>query len=250
MCVQECLTVQFDDISKVLGDEWEAFGAGRDDGADEGERCAVWWRTEVWRRKWFETVWLNEEGMVGKRGWDAASVRVVTCVVLEAVRGSEVEADDGMSEGDVGSRHGQRVLLMNTHLDDSGVVARREAAKVLLRVKERLEREWEVDIVVLAGDLNSEADGGAYQILSRSDSGLADAKGCVSEHERYGESNTFTGFDGKGDGEELKRIDFVFVGDNSVASAKELAKGYAVLPNVFEGVRCSDHRAVVVDLVI
>ena len=242
--------MQFDYISRVLGDEWDGVGVGRDDGMAQGERCAVWWRKGMWSRKWFETVWLNEEGMVGKRGWDAASVRVVTCVVLEAVRGGEVEVDDGMSEGDVESRNGKRVLLMNTHLDDSGVVARREAAKILLRVKERLRRAWEVDVVVLAGDLNSEANGEAYQVLSASDSGLVDAKGCVSEHERYGESNTFTGFDGKGDGEELKRIDFVFVGDDGVASAEELAKGYAVLPNVFEEVRCSDHRAVVVDLVI
>ena len=242
--------MQFDDISRVLGDEWEGFGVGRDDGVDGGERCAVWWRTEVWRRRWVETVWLNEDGMVGKRGWDAASVRVVTCVVLEAVRGREVEAGDGMSEGDVESRNGKRLLLLNTHLDDSGVVARREAAKILLRVKARLRKEWEVDVVVLAGDLNCEANGEAYQILNATDSGLVDAKGCVSEHERFGESNTFTGFDGKGDGEELKRIDFVFVNDDGVASATDIVKGHTVLPNVFEGVRCSDHRAVVVDLVI
>ena len=242
--------MQFDDISRVLGDEWEGVGVGRDDAADEGERCAVWWRTVVWVRLRVETVWLNEEGMVGKRGWDAASVRIVTCVVLEAVRGHEVEAEAGMSEGEAESRNGKRVLLMNTHLDDSGVVARREAARILLRVKERLRRDWEVDVVVLAGDLNSEAIGEAYQVLNASDSGLVDAKGCVSEHERYGESNTFTGFNGKGDGEELKRIDFVFVGDDGVASATDIIKGYTVLPNVFEGVRCSDHRAVVVDLVI
>ena len=233
--------MQFEDISRVLGKEWEGVGSGRDDGVDDGERCVVWWRKEKWRRKRFETVWLNENGKVGKRGWDAASVRVVTCVVLQMV---------GSGEGKYGLGRGQRVLVMNTHLDDSGVVARRESAKILLSVKERLRRQWEVDVVVLAGDLNSEADGDAYQILSASDSGLVDAKGCVSEHERYGESNTFTGFDGKGDGEELKRIDFVLVGDNGAASAKELAKGYAVLPNVFEGVRCSDHRAVVTDLVI
>ena len=239
--------MQFDDISRVLGEEWEGVGVGRDDGVDGGERCAVWWKREVWRRRWVETVWLNEEGALGKRGWDAASVRVVTCLVLEVVGGGGggEERENGLGLG-----KGKRVLVMNTHLDDSGLVARRESAKILCTLKERLRKEWEVDLVVLAGDLNSETDGEAYRILSASNSGLVDAKGCVNEHERYGESNTFTGFDGKGDGEEVKRIDFVFVGDDGVAPAGDLVKGYAVLPNVFEGVRCSDHRAVVVDLVI
>ena len=65
------------------GSEWEAYGLGRDDGGDEGERCVLFWRG-VWRTLHRETVWLNERGEVGRKGWDAGSVRVVSCVVLEA----------------------------------------------------------------------------------------------------------------------------------------------------------------------
>ena len=84
---------------------------------------------------------------------------------------------------------------------------------------------------------------------------------------------TFTGFDGKGDGEGLKRLDYVHLGVSSSSKAKrtdtESCEGpgdevkrmlkenrdklssYTVLSNMFDdGVRFSDHRAVVVDLLL
>lgn len=91
-----------------------------------------------------------------------------------------------------------------------------------------------------------------------STSPMADLQMMVPENERYGDSNTFTGFDSK----KLKRIDFIFVNkdDPSLANRHSnrdnaerwwLIEGYAVLPNRFEdGMYNSDHQVVVGDVSI
>lgn len=181
-----------------------------------------------------ETIWLNESGAVGKKGWDAASVRILTTVVVEHI----------------GS--GKRVLLMNTHLDDQGSKSRKESAKIILRECKARRTRWDVDAVVLGGDLNSEANGDAYPIIANFEkSGVVDVKMLANGEEVYGEENTFTGFDGSGDGEDLNRIDFLFLGTKKEDEFDPSVPAYAVLPNRFEdGVYLSDHRAVVADLVI
>ena len=85
---------------------------------------------------------------------------------------------------------------------------------------------------------------------------MADLQKMVSENDRYGDFNTFTGFNSK----DCKRIDFIFVNKDDPASVKSasqkdsperwwLVDGYAVLPNKFEdGVYNSDHQVVVGDL--
>lgn len=242
LCVQECLTNQFNDIASALGSEWIAFGVGRDDGKEQGERCAVFFRSRFWNLLHSETVWLNENRKVGRKGWDAGCVRLVSCLVLQSKNEVQAQWSDLGSNG----QHGKTLLLMNTHLDNSGKISRRESAKILLEVKDKLREEWNVDAVAMAGDLNSETDGEAYLTLTHESSGLVDAKYCVKDHSRYGDQNTFSGFGPHGDGEKAKRIDFVFLGEGDLG--QDLAQGYSVLPNVFDaGVWISDHRAVVVD---
>ena len=85
---------------------------------------------------------------------------------------------------------------------------------------------------------------------------MADLHTMTPECKRYGNFNTFTGFDSK----NLKRIDFIFVKEddldpeNSNSKTKVpkrwwLAEGFAVLPNRFEdGVFNSDHQVVVGDV--
>ena len=127
--------------------------------------------------------------------------------------------------------------------------------------------------VLLAGDFNSEVEGGAYQVINSTTSPMTDLRELVPEAERYGHENTFTGF-GFEEEKRPKRIDFLFVnnGDgNCKQTLREAAggadgskgtvshaertpwrvNGYAVLANRFEdGVYNSDHRAVVGDVVL
>lgn len=114
----------------------------------------------------------------GSKGWDAASVRIVTVAVLMH-RGSD-----------------RRVLAANTHLDDQGTVSRREGARLIVRtVKEILAEQGEkrVECGFLAGDLNSEVGGEAYRVLNEEGSGLVDL-GPLVGREAYGDQMTYTGY--------------------------------------------------------
>lgn len=238
--LQEVLWLQCRDIHHSLNSEsgkgWTRIGVGRDDGKHGGEFSPIFFRPDVWSVAPGSgtTIWLNETGEVGRRGWDAASVRIVTTVVL-VYRGS-----------------GKRVLFMNTHLDDQGTRSRTESAEIILKECAARGKRWDVDAVVVGGDLNSEVDGDAYPAIANFErSGVVDVSMLVSGEQVYGEENTFTGFDGMGDGDGLKRIDFLFLGTKKEDDFGREGAGYAVVPNRFEnGVYLSDHRAVLVDLII
>lgn len=235
--MQEVLVNQFQDIYRSLSardPSWVMLGRGRDDGVDAGEFSPICFRIDAWRMitESNETVWLNETGAVGKKGWDAASVRILQTVVLESITTRK------------------KILFMNTHLDDQGMKSRSESAKIILEECKKRRKQYDVDAVVLGGDLNSQANGDAYPIIANyEESGVADIRMLASGEEVYGEESTFTGFDGNE--EKLKRIDFLFLGTKKEDDFSRYAPAYAVLPNKFEdGVHLSDHRAVVADLVI
>jgi len=257
ICLQEVLHTQLCDLALRhfnARHDWACVGVGRDDGKTAGEYAPIFFRPSAWTLLHFETLWLNETGQVGRRGWDAASVRILTCAVLESSAGRRDQP---------GGARPKKVLALNTHLDDQGKVSRRESAKLIVRAARELRQKWDVDFWFLAGDLNSEPSGDAYRIINEAGSGFIDARKGIDDVEDsdgaplYGNEMTFTGFDGKGDdGEGKSRIDFVHVGVDDGAGtaqgtpAKQVTRGYAVLPNRFdEGIYMSDHRAVVADLV-
>ena len=147
---------------------------------------------------------------------------------------------------------------MNTHLDDQGSKSRLEAAKIILeqiRLFTNVPCQRSLPIF-LTGDFNSEPDQEAYNEMTCSTSPMADLQLIIPENERYGDFNTFTGFDSK----NPKRIDFIFVNKDDPNSTKSsfqrasperwwLVDGCAVLPNRFEdGVYNSDHQVVVGDV--
>ncbi|KAI9718153.1 MAG: hypothetical protein M1828_006851 [Chrysothrix sp. TS-e1954] len=226
--------------------EWAYVGVGRDDGGEAGEFNPIFYRPSVWELREHTVEWLSP--IPKEKGWDAGSIRIVTIVIL-AHRTTK-----------------QELLVMNTHLDNKGVIARREGARII----DRLARQWskressderksEDCPLVLTGDLNSNEEGEAYKYLAAHVG--YDARNECPERARYGEEKTFTGFRGRKDDEE--RIDYIFAGpcessqqttphrdyEGKVRSAWNV-RGYAVLPNRFEqnGIYHSDHRAVVADL--
>jgi hypothetical protein len=115
--------------------------------------------------------------------------------------------------------------------------------------------------VFLGGDFNSKPEQEAYQVLNGEGSGIRDLREMVRREIRYGNENTYTGFGFEAKPE--KRIDFLFVGPREVVGDQGGGDGerrtrkiwrvqsYGVLQNRFEdGVYCSDHRAVVADVVL
>lgn len=245
ICLQEVLHNQIVDIHDGLNARpsnapapgtsadpaWAYIGVGRDDGQQAGEYSPIFYRPAVWQLERWETVWLSETPDRPSKSWDAASIRIVTVGMFKH-RSTR-----------------QTVLALNTHLDDQGSRSRYEAAHLILRTIRRY-REGEhgdrIAGVFLTGDFNSEEHQEAYQVLTGSQSGLADAGKLVDAAQHYGNQITWTGFGYEG--EPPSRIDYLLL-QSSPDGRPWTVEGYAVLANRFDdGVYNSDHRAVVSDV--
>ncbi|KAF1834318.1 hypothetical protein BDW02DRAFT_498617 [Decorospora gaudefroyi] len=177
ICLQEVLNEQLVDIMAVLGNEWAYIGVGRDDGKTKGEYGPVIYRKAVWELVKWQTVWLNEDGAVGKKGWDAGSVRVVTIGTFKHVESKKI------------------LVGMSTHFDNAGAVSRRQSAKIVQDIVANVTSPSNPSDARLpffiAGDLNSQTSGEAYKILNDKGSALQDAKELARW--KYGDEYTFTG---------------------------------------------------------
>ncbi|KAK1717266.1 endonuclease/Exonuclease/phosphatase [Colletotrichum lupini] len=230
ICLQEVLYSQLEDIQSYLGPAWGHIGLGRDDGKRGGEFSPVFYQVGRWQCERNETLWLSKTPEKPSRGWDAVLNRVVTVG----------EFFDKQTDS--------RIVVMSTHFDHIGVVAREQSAKLLLNVA----REWSKGAngkppttVLLAGDFNSTPDDNAYKTMVAPESGMVDVSTQVPKAKRYGNDITYTSFDEPD--EKPKRIDFLFVKDPSPATIKT----FGVLSNKFDdGVYLSDHRPVVADVEI
>ncbi len=186
---QEVLADQYDEmIERLPGFGWS--GVARDDGARKGE-----WSCVAYRRDRFDEVkkgdfWLSETPtVVGSKSWDAALTRICSWVRLRE------------------KATGRELVFANTHFDHKGVVARREAARVL---SEQLSRIAPGLPAILVGDLNITEDNPAYTALVRPEA--ADAIRWIDAYRavhpvRQPDEASFHGFKGTVQG---SRIDFVF----------------------------------------
>ncbi|KAL1857716.1 hypothetical protein Plec18167_008801 [Paecilomyces lecythidis] len=248
ICLQEVLHVQLVDVLSGLNGEsasntpeWAYIGVGRDDGKGAGEYSPIIYRPAVWKLLHWEPVWLSETPTVPSKGWDAASIRIVTIGVFKHHASQKT------------------VLALNTHLDDQGSKSRAEAARIILnKINEYYSGPYgdALSGVFLSGDFNSEESQEAYTALTAETSPLVDSQGLIDPAERYGNEHTFTGFGYEGI--PPTRIDYILLGPTNKTKDTHQApslpwtpKGYAVLPNRFDDeVYNSDHRAVVVDAVL
>ncbi|KAK0674158.1 Endonuclease/exonuclease/phosphatase [Cercophora samala] len=229
ICLQEVLHSQLTDIQDRLGHAWSYIGQGREDGKMAGEFSPIFFRVDHWECERRKTYWLSKTPDVPSKGWDAALERVVTVGLF---------------------RHkstGARVVVMSTHFDHRGKVAREESAKLLLEIS----RTWTASAsggtqvpAFLGGDFNSTPSDGAYKVLAAPDSGMTDISQLVQQDDWYGNQDiTYTSF-GEPD-ETPARIDFLFVR----GPQKVTFRNFGILPNRFDDmVYLSDHRAVVADM--
>ncbi|KAK4163523.1 Endonuclease/exonuclease/phosphatase [Cladorrhinum sp. PSN259] len=231
VCLQEVLHSQLIDIQTRLGPTWSHIGDGRNDGKQAGEFSPIFFRVDQWVCERHKTLWLSKTPEIPSKGWDAALNRIVT----------------------VGSfRHkstGASVVIMSTHFDHRGKVAREESARLLLEIS----RTWTKSTIpglrthlFLGGDFNSTPSDRAYKVLTSSDLPMTDISKLVPKEWQYGNPDiTYTSF-GEPD-EKARTIDFLFVQDT-----RELAfKTFGILSNRFDDlVYLSDHRAVVADIEI
>ena len=222
---QEVLEPQLRDMLARL-DGYDYIGVGRDDGKTKGEYAAIFYDKQKVRLMDSGHFWLSETPDKPSLGWDAACIRICTWGLFEK-NGNQNEKR-------------LRFYFFNLHLDHVGVVARREAAKlVVARIREMA---GESVPVVLTGDFNVDQNDEIYRIFTE-DGHLRDS--YTATRLRFAENGTFNSFHPKGKTDS--RIDHVFV------SPQFGVDRYGILTNTYwvdQQRLPSDHYPVFVHLTI
>lgn len=197
---QEVLVEQLHDLLGKL-DGYGYIGVGRDDGKEAGEYAAIFYkkdRVELLRDGHF---WLNETPDQPKLGWDAACVRICTWGEFRQKQSKK------------------KFYYFNLHMDHVGIVARREAAKLVVSKIRQIAKEAPV---VLTGDFNVDQTDEIYSIFSTSGI-LKDSYECARI--RFAENGTFNDY--HPEYMSTSRIDHVFV------SPELKVDRYAILTNMY-----------------
>lgn len=197
---QEVLVEQLHDLLGKL-DGYGYIGVGRDDGKEAGEYAAIFYkkdRVELLRDGHF---WLNETPDQPKLGWDAACVRICTWGEFRQKQSKK------------------KFYYFNLHMDHVGIVARREAAKLVVSKIRQIAKGAPV---VLTGDFNVDQTDEIYSIFSTSGI-LKDSYECARI--RFAENGTFNDY--HPEYMSTSRIDHVFV------SPELKVDRYAMLTNMY-----------------
>jgi endonuclease/exonuclease/phosphatase family metal-dependent hydrolase len=225
--LQEALHGQITDLKERLGDEYEWYGVGRDDGKEKGEFAPVFFRRERFEVESKGSFWLSETpDKIGSIGWDAALPRVATWLKVKD------------------KTTGKTLLFANVHFDHQGDQARRESARLLRRKLLVLAGEAPIALV---GDFNATPNSTPHKALigddelkapdgtAESAAVLRDAYGLVEKP--AGPNTTWNGFRKASDG---ARIDHVLVDRHWTALS------YAVIDETTKDGRFySDHFPIV-----
>ncbi|WP_461788207.1 endonuclease/exonuclease/phosphatase family protein [Pedobacter sp.] len=209
LCTQEALAEQYDFL--LENSDFEAVGAGRDDGKRKGEFSPIYYNKNRFSKKDGGVFWLSQTPNVPSKGWDAMFNRVCTWVRLY----------DKLNK--------KEFLVFNTHYDHVGVQARIESAKL---IKQKIQEIAPKLPVVYTGDLNVTPETEAIATIK---SFLSDSKE-ISMQAPYGPEGTFNGF--KFDSPLKDRIDYIFVNKGFKVQK------YAVLSDSKDQRYFSDHLPV------
>lgn len=220
--IQEALKNQVDDLAQPFED-YNWFGAGREDGMQKGEFSAIFYNKRRFAFEKGNTFWLSKNPeKPGSLSWNAACTRIVTWIKIRD------------------RRFGQDIYVFNTHFDHVSERARIEGARMLLQKIHELAGKH---LVFLIGDFNCPSDSDPYAILTdaKNPLSLTDTR-TVSFFKHHGPSYTFVGFPAKEN--PGRTIDFIFVKNKD--HIKILQHG--TLADHWDGFYPSDHLPVFVEL--
>ncbi len=217
--VQEAMHNQMMDLKNNLT-EYDFVGVGRDDGKEEGEYAAIFYKKDKFEVFEQRTFWLSETPEVpGSKSWDAAITRVVTCAILK------------------NKTTGKSFAYFNTHFDHIGKEARKNSAKLIkiyiagFNDGASFSGKYENLPMIVSGDFNSEPTDEPYQtMVDGSDMRLFDSRPADNL------TGTFCGF--KVNEMKCKTIDYIFHSDHWKANV------YKVIQDHDEKYYPSDHLPV------
>ncbi len=199
---QEVLHSQLLDMLPRL-DGYDYIGVARDDGKTAGEYAAIFFKRDRLRLLDYGNFWLSETPDRPGLGWDAACVRICTWGKFAKQTATDDEA----------------FYFFNLHMDHVGVVARREAAKLIVS---KIRDIAKGATVIVTGDFNVDQNDEIYSIFT--DSGLL-RDSYQEARLRFAENGTFNSFDT--DIYTDSRIDHIFV------SPAIRVESYGVLTNSY-----------------
>ena len=169
---QEVLHTQLVDMLAAL-DGYDYIGVGRDDGNMAGEYAAIFYKTDRLRLLDKGNFWLSETPDRPGLGWDAACVRICSWGKFAGQTATDDEA----------------FYFFNLHMDHVGVVARREAAKlIVIKIREIAHGAP----VIVTGDFNVDQNDEIYSIFTQS--GLL-KDSYLASRLSFAENGTFNSFD-------------------------------------------------------
>ncbi len=214
--IQESLPHQVSYLAEALPGYGHA-GVGRDENGT-GESTTIFFRRDRFELTESRSFWLSETPNELSRGWDAAIRRICTYVRL------------------TDKKSGEKLLVLNTHFDHVGEVARRKSAELILKQTDELNRKNQP--VILLGDFNATPDSEPIAVLKGklTEARLAAAQASLPQ------PGSYNGFDSSRVAENL--IDHIFL------SGQFEVNRYRLLVDTREGRYPSDHFPVVVDLVL
>ncbi|HIC30347.1 MAG TPA: endonuclease/exonuclease/phosphatase family protein [Flavobacteriaceae bacterium] len=209
--VQEAMPNQMKDMDSLLVD-YSFVGVGRDDGKNEGEFSAIFYKKKELKVLQSSTFWLSETPEKVSMGWDAVCNRVCTYALFQHKKTKET------------------FWVFNTHFDHVGEVARQQSAALIIeKIKALNTKNYPV---LLMGDFNLEPESNPIKTIT---STLDDSKNIAKL--TFGPKGTFNGFNF--DKTVKRRIDYIFVSKWAI-----LVKKYAVLSDNWDLKYPSDHLPV------
>lgn len=215
---QEVLHGQLIDMQARL-DGYDYIGVGRDDGKTQGEYEAIFYKRACLRLLDQGHFWLSETPDKPGLGWDAACVRICSWGKFAKMTATDDEA----------------FFFFNLHMDHVGVVARREAAKLIVAKIREIAHDAPV---IVTGDFNVDQTNEIYSIFVESGI-LKDS--YQAARLRFSENGTFNSFNV--DLYTSSRIDHVFVSPGTQVDAYAvMTDGYWV-PSLDPGIMVKGHDA-------
>lgn len=199
---QETLAFQRDFLAEQLAG-YDHLGAGRDDGREQGEMMALFYKRERFEKLEGGHFWLSETlHEAGSKSWDSSLPRMVTWVKLRDRRQADAPP----------------IAFFNTHFDHRGPTARLESARLL---RQQIETLGTGCAIVVTGDFNTaEASPPYVALFGPADGQPAPVRDSyrVVHPDRAADEGTFCNF--QADATKGARIDWIGVSpDWHIASA-------------------------------
>jgi endonuclease/exonuclease/phosphatase family metal-dependent hydrolase len=190
---QETLGFQRDFLAEKLPG-YEVLGVGRNDGREDGEMMALYYKKDRFEKLDGGHFWLSETpDVVGSKSWDSSLPRMVTWVKLRDRR----------------QPNAAPILFLNTHFDHLGKMARLKSAELL---RQKIATLGEGCSIIVTGDFNAGEGSEPYQALfgksEDKESSVVDTYRVVHP-KREPTEGTFSGF--KSDATDGARIDWIGV---------------------------------------